>query len=169
LLIVGLVLAAITMASILTSPQAAKRQTPLPYSSPRPAATAEKAFDADKFLNAPKAEAIIDSEKSEANQESVLSNQFMLERGGITTPSPSQTPLITYRVSGLPKRDPFLNVRAGPGTNYAVIAAFTPTGRGIILGPGRVRNGGTIWQEIFSGTYHGWVNAEYLVAEPPMH
>ena len=96
-----------------------------------------------------------------------LSNLFLQDRAALPAASPSPSPQITYRVTGLPKRTPFLNVRAGPGANYAVIAIFTPTGRGIILGPGRVRNGETIWQEIFSGSYHGWVSAEYLVAETP--
>lgn len=157
LLIVGVVLVIITTAAILTAFQTTNRQTLLRYSSPSPAATIEKEFDADKFLNAPKAEAVVNSKQVPTNQESVS-----------RTPSPPPTPVVTYRVSGLPKRDRFLNVRAGPGTNHPVVAALMPTGRGIILGPGRVNNGGTIWQEIFSGTYHGWVNAEYLVTELPV-
>jgi S1-C subfamily serine protease len=79
--------------------------------------------------------------------------------------APSSTPQITYRVVGLPKRTPFLNIRAGPGASFAVVAAFTPKGRGITLGPGRVTNGTTVWQEVFSGSFHGWVNAEYLEPE----
>jgi S1-C subfamily serine protease len=81
--------------------------------------------------------------------------------------APSATPPITYRVVGLPDRTPFLNIRAGPGANFAVIAVFTPKGRGITLGPGRVTNGTTVWQEVFSGSFHGWVNAEYLEPETP--
>lgn len=81
--------------------------------------------------------------------------------------SPSETPPVTYRVVGLPKSVPFLNIRKGPGTKYPVFAVFTPSGRGIVLGPGRVTNGSTIWQEVYSGAYSGWVNAEYLAPETP--
>jgi S1-C subfamily serine protease len=79
--------------------------------------------------------------------------------------SPPATDQRKYRVVGLPKRTPFLNVRAGPGANFAVVAVFTPMGRGITLGPGRVTNGTTVWQEIYSGSFHGWVNAEYIEPE----
>jgi len=77
-------------------------------------------------------------------------------------PSPQQT---TYRVVGLPRSTPFLNIRAGPGANFAVVAVFTPKGRGITLGPGCVTNGTTVWQEVFSGEFRGWVNAQYLAPE----
>jgi hypothetical protein len=60
---------------------------------------------------------------------------------------------------------PFLNIRSGPGAHFAVVGVFTPTGRGIILGRGRISNGPTTWQEIFSGSFHGWVNAQYLQEE----
>jgi S1-C subfamily serine protease len=86
------------------------------------------------------------------------------------TPSPAvplatATPSRTYRVVGLPKSVPFLNIRSGPGAHFAVLGVFTPTGRGIILGRGRIANGPTTWQEIFSGNFHGWVNAQYLQEE----
>jgi S1-C subfamily serine protease len=85
--------------------------------------------------------------------------------GSPTPVSPTVTPSRTYRVVGLPKSVPFLNIRSGPGAHFAVVGIFTPKGRGIVLGPGRLANSPTIWQEIFSGDFHGWVNAQYLEEE----
>jgi S1-C subfamily serine protease len=97
----------------------------------------------------------------------LLSNLFLQERSSLAAVSPSPTSSVTYRISGLPERSPFLNVREGPGANFRVVVVFPATGRGITLGPGRVTNGTTVWQEIFLGSYHGWVNAEYLAPETP--
>jgi hypothetical protein len=80
---------------------------------------------------------------------------------------PSTSPNTTYRISGLPKTSPFLNIREGPGEQYPVVGAFASSFRGITLGPRRVTNGWTVWQEITGGGYTGWVNAQYLVAETP--
>lgn len=79
--------------------------------------------------------------------------------------SPAPTAHVTYRVEGLPKKTPFLNIRVGPGVNFGVVGTLKPEDRGIILGPGRKQNGTTVWQEVTSGSLHGWVNAEYLVPE----
>jgi S1-C subfamily serine protease len=86
-----------------------------------------------------------------------------------SAPQASPEPQRTYRVVGLPRNHRFLNIRAGPGANFVVVGAFTAKGRGIILGPGRVTNDKTEWQEIFSGKIRGWVNAQYLEAETPEH
>lgn len=74
---------------------------------------------------------------------------------------------VTYRVEGLPKNSPFLNIREGPGSDYPILVSLPRLARGITFGTGRVRNGGTIWQEITTGGYTGWANAQYLVAETP--
>lgn len=161
LVIVGVLLVGVTTALILTNFHKAAPQTVLsPAPTVTPSTTTKKAVEVDTFLDEPKT--LPESEKVERDP-----NAFLQERSDFAATSPSPTPRVTYRVSGLPKRTPFLNIRVGPGANYAVIAIFTPAGRGIILGPGRVRNGETMWQEIFSGSYHGWVNAEYLMAETP--
>jgi hypothetical protein len=72
----------------------------------------------------------------------------------------------TYRVVGLPKNTPFLNVRKGPGSEFPIVGALPPNAGGITLGPKRVTNGWTVWQEITGGGYTGWVNAQYLQPEP---
>lgn len=87
-----------------------------------------------------------------------------------STPSTTASPPsveVTYRVAGLPKRTPYLNIREGPSADYPVVGAFAPGARGISLGPGRVTNGWTVWQQITGEGYSGWVNAQYLVAEIP--
>jgi len=73
----------------------------------------------------------------------------------------------TYRVSGLPKTNPFLNIREGPSSDSPIVGALASNARGITLGPRRVTNGWTVWQEITGGGYTGWVNSQYLVAETP--
>jgi tetratricopeptide (TPR) repeat protein len=75
------------------------------------------------------------------------------------TPSADTTKV--YRVEGLPKSTPFLNVRSGPGAKYKILGKLTPGTSPIRCGPGRVANGDTIWQEIINPA-HGWVNAQYL-------
>lgn len=81
--------------------------------------------------------------------------------------APSISVKTTYRITGLPKTNPFLNIREGPGSDYPIVGALASTARGITLGPRRVTNGWTVWQEITGGGYTGWVNAQYLVAETP--
>jgi len=71
----------------------------------------------------------------------------------------------TYRVVGLPKNSPGLNIREGPGIDHRIVGSFGPTAIGITLGPGREHNGGTVWQEVVGDGYRGWVNAEYLTVE----
>jgi hypothetical protein len=78
----------------------------------------------------------------------------------------AQAKPVTYRVVGLPKSTPFLNVRKGPGSEFPVIGTLAPDAKGITLGPKRVTNGWTVWQEITGGGYTGWVNAQYLLPEP---
>jgi hypothetical protein len=80
---------------------------------------------------------------------------------------PSSTAKVTYRVAGLPKNTPFLNVREGPGSDYPIVGTLSPDARGITFGAKRVTNGWTVWQEISGGGYDGWVNVQYLVAEAP--
>jgi hypothetical protein len=74
---------------------------------------------------------------------------------------------VTYRVAGVPRNAPFLNIRGGPGENYPIVGQLAPSARGLIPGPRRVTNGWTVWQEINGGGYNGWVNAQYLAAETP--
>ncbi len=70
--------------------------------------------------------------------------------------------LVTYHVV---KTD-VLNLRAGPGANYPVVAKL-PTGTsGIKLGDGHTANGTTMWQEVSVNGYTGWVNEIYIEAEP---
>jgi len=79
---------------------------------------------------------------------------------------PAPATKTTYRVVGLPRNSPSLNIREGPGDNYAIIGSFGSTAHGIILGPRRISNGWTVWQEVSGNGYTGWVNAHYLAAEP---
>jgi hypothetical protein len=58
-----------------------------------------------------------------------------------------------------------LNIRGGPGNNFSIRGVLKPDARGITLVPRRVKNGTTVWQEIFAGSIHGWVNAEYIEPE----
>lgn len=97
----------------------------------------------------------------------LLSDRDWPKESAPLSASPAPNANTTYRVVGLPRKSPVLFIRKGPGIKFDVLAGFGPRGRGIILGPGRVTNGTTVWQEIFSGPYHGWVNAQYIEAETP--
>jgi Predicted periplasmic protein len=71
------------------------------------------------------------------------------------------SPAVTYRVV---KTD--LNLRAGPGANYPVLAKLPVGTRGITPRNGRTVNGPTMWQEVSVNGYTGWVNEIYIEAEP---
>jgi uncharacterized protein YgiM (DUF1202 family) len=75
---------------------------------------------------------------------------------------PASTPLASiYEVTKIPNGD-YLNVRAGPGSNYSVINKLPPGRSDIVLGSKRVSNGSVIWQEITVQGQTGWVNADYI-------
>lgn len=79
--------------------------------------------------------------------------------------SPAATPNVpTYRVVNVRAGDS-LTVRAGPGSNYPIVARLRPGTGGITYGRGRATNGPTIWQEISASGYPGWVNEAYLAPE----
>jgi len=80
--------------------------------------------------------------------------------------SPSPPPETTYRVVGLPKKSPFLNIRGGPGNTFSIRGVLRPDSRGITINPRQVTNGTTVWQEILD-PIHGWVNVQYLEPETP--
>lgn len=70
----------------------------------------------------------------------------------------------TYRVVGVRRTD-YLTVRSGPGTTYSVVAKLSANEQGITLGTKRVNNGPTVWQEIITDRYTGWVNADHLALD----
>lgn len=70
----------------------------------------------------------------------------------------------TYRIVGVRKGD-YLSVRSGPGSTYSVIARLSANERGVKLGNNRVNNGPTVWQEVVTDQYTGWVNAEHLAPD----
>lgn len=82
-------------------------------------------------------------------------------------PTASPSPL-TYRIVNISQRD-FLNLRAGPGENYRLLARIRPTARGIIVRSGRAVNGSTKWREISADGYTGWANEVYLEPESLAH
>jgi hypothetical protein len=73
------------------------------------------------------------------------------------TPAPPQM----YRVVNVDRGD-YLKVRSGPAQTYPVVATLPPGSGGILLLPGRIANGSTMWQEISAGGSTGWVNEIYL-------
>lgn len=75
------------------------------------------------------------------------------------TPAPA-----TYRLIGVSRGD-YLNIRAGAGSNYPVVARLEPDTGGITLGTKRTANGETTWQEISVRGHSGWVNADYIARE----
>jgi len=85
------------------------------------------------------------------------------ELSSTTAPTPAPQ---TYRVIGVSSGD-YLNVRQGPGANYPVVTRLLPTATGIALEQGRTTNGSTVWQQISTSGYSGWVNADYIVFDPP--
>lgn len=69
----------------------------------------------------------------------------------------------TYHVVGIGLGD-FLNIRAGPGSNYAIVSKLRGGRGGIIPGSEpAVSNGATVWQKIFIDGNSGWANSEYLL------
>lgn len=83
---------------------------------------------------------------------------------------PSAAPRIppaTYRVVKVKSGD-MLNLRQGPGSNYAAVAGLPAGLGGIVLGAKRFSNDGTIWREVSVAGYTGYVNESYLAAENPM-
>lgn len=59
-----------------------------------------------------------------------------------------------------------LNLRAGPGANYPVVAKLPTGATGITLRDGHTANGTTMWQEVSVNGYKGWVNEIYIEVEP---
>jgi hypothetical protein len=89
----------------------------------------------------------------------------------IESPSPASTnsatserAAATYHIANIKPGD-VLNLRAGPGSNYPVVAAIPLGTRGITLSNKRTANGDTMWQEIAVNGYTGWVNEIYLEVE----
>jgi hypothetical protein len=72
----------------------------------------------------------------------------------------------TYRVANISAGDG-LNLRSGPGLDFAAILEIPYGTRGITLGRKRAANGPTMWQEIVVAGRTGWVNEIYLEAEGP--
>lgn len=71
----------------------------------------------------------------------------------------------TYRVTGVEDWD-FLNMRAGPGTNYAIVAPIPPNGSGIYIYSCRSIAGyRTKWCESEWQGHRGWASACCLVGE----
>ena len=70
----------------------------------------------------------------------------------------------TYRVCNL-RAGEVLKMRAGPGTNFGVVAAVPQGTHGITLGHKRAGNGATMWQEIIVRGRTGWVNEIYIEPE----
>lgn len=60
-----------------------------------------------------------------------------------------------------------LNLRTGPDQASPVVTTLVRGTRGILLLPERSPNGSTMWQKISVNGYIGWVNEEYLEADPP--
>ncbi len=56
--------------------------------------------------------------------------------------------------------DDVLNVRSGPGTNFAVVASLAPTATMLSTGEARLLPG-SIWYEISTGNTTGWVNSSF--------
>ncbi|MGI8437360.1 MAG: SH3 domain-containing protein [Chthoniobacterales bacterium] len=80
------------------------------------------------------------------------------------SPTPATALLRTCRIVNIAAGDT-LNVRAGPGSTYGLVARLRPGTRGIVFGSSRAANGSTIWQQIIVGRYTGWVNEIYLEPE----
>jgi uncharacterized protein YraI len=65
----------------------------------------------------------------------------------------SVPPSVTYHVVNTA-----VNLRAGSGANYPIIAKLPVGTSGITLGVGREVNGPTMWQEVSVNDHTGWVN-----------
>lgn len=61
--------------------------------------------------------------------------------------------------------DDVLNVRAGPGVDFDVVATLDPTsdGEAIATGTNRQLDGGAIWAEVRIGDVSGWANTAFLL------
>jgi len=98
-------------------------------------------------------------------------NAALKQRSSLSVPTAASSPRLpstaipnAYRVVGIRKGD-FLSVRSGPGSTYSVVAKLSANERGIKLGSNRVNNGPTVWQEVLTDQYTGWVNAEHLAPD----
>jgi L-lactate utilization protein LutC len=98
-------------------------------------------------------------------------NAALKQHGSVSIPSATTSPRMpsaaipnTYRIVGVRKGD-YLSVRSGPGSTYSVIARLSANERGIKLGSNRINNGPTVWQEVVTDQYTGWVNAEHLAPD----
>ena len=65
-----------------------------------------------------------------------------------------------YRVTGLSEND-VLNIRAGPGIDFAVVFGMPPSAEGIEVGP-CIESGD--WCKVRYQCFEGWAAAEYLQA-----
>ncbi len=91
-------------------------------------------------------------------------NTINLESGPVLEATPAATALATYSVVGVPKGD-YLNVRAGPGSQYPIVERIPANATGFLVGARRSVNGATIWKEISVNGHRGWVSAEHLSLE----
>lgn len=84
-----------------------------------------------------------------------------------TTVPPTPTPRpVTYQVAFV-TNDDTLNVRSGPGVNFAVVGELDPQAAGVqITGDGRMVDGST-WVPVTAGSLRGWVNSRFLTADLP--
>ncbi len=69
---------------------------------------------------------------------------------------PNGTPLAVVGVSF----DDVLNVRAGPGTSFEIVARLAPTATMLSTGEARLLPG-SIWYQVSTGSTTGWVNSSF--------
>lgn len=80
-------------------------------------------------------------------------------------PAPPEPAEPTYSVFGVDDDD-VLNVRSGAGVSNPIITTFPPDATGIVITGEEEMVGAARWSEVETEDARGWVNSQFLVANP---
>jgi Protein of unknown function (DUF4236)/Bacterial SH3 domain len=147
----------------LTAKTSSSPMMSIPFASSSP----EPSYDSREEAQ-PNAAAPLNSDRSrkEVRRALLLESRTSPAEFAASTQVPSTQHVVrTCRVVRVAERD-FLYLRAGPGSNYSVIAKIPARTREITLGHKRSRHEKTMWQEVSWDGHRGWVSEIYIEVEP---
>lgn len=97
-----------------------------------------------------------------------LAGSYLQRISATATPSRTRTPTATVVGSTVRYTTGNVNLRKGPGTNYAKVAMLPEGTRVNITGASRKVNGVTWYPIIVNNVGSGWVSGAFLTTLPPL-